>query len=127
MNHAEATFFVMQIIELIRLAQDSLIESIELKRMQLDAACACMGRLAECELTDMAVNVLFVMAQFHLFGAFSEASLKDIAGNLEVSTQTARRYLQELEGKGLIATVSRKPLKFVLSDKTVEALEMPAA
>ena len=128
MNHAEATFFVMQIIELIRLAQDSLIESIELKRMQLDAACACMGRLAsECELTDMAVNVLFVMAQLHLFGAFSEASLKDIAGNLEVSTQTARRYLQELEGKGLIATVSRKPLKFVLSGKTVEALEMPAA
>ena len=67
------------------------------------------------------------MAQLHLSGAFSEASLKDIAGNLEVSTQTARRYLQELEGKGLIATVSRKPLKFVLSGKTVEALEMPAA
>ena len=44
-----------------------------------------------------------------------------------MSTQPARRYLQELEGKGLIATVSRKPLKFVLSDKTVEALEMPAA
>ena len=35
MNHAEATFFVMQIIELIRLAQDSLIEE---HRTEADAA-----------------------------------------------------------------------------------------
>ena len=128
MNQAEATFFVVQMMELIRLAQDSLIESIELKRVQLDTALECMDWLkSSYQLTGMAVDALFIMAQYHLFGAFPEASLKDIARSLEVSTQTARRYLRELEEEGLVATVSKKPLKFVLSDKTVEALEIPVA
>lgn len=128
LNHAEATFFVMQIIELVRLAQDSLIESLELKKAQLERAGECVELLKESyKLADTAVEVLYVMAQSYLFGAFPEVSLAELAKSVEASGQTARKYLKGLESEGLVTVVSKRPIKFKLSDKTAELLGMPHA
>lgn len=125
-NRAEATFFVMQIMELIRVAQDSLIDDLELKKVQLDEAQAHIEVLASrCELVETAATTLFVMAQTYLFGAFPEVSLQDVAAHAEVSTQTVRKYLKDLEERGLVAVVSKRPLKFTLSDAAVKDLELP--
>lgn len=128
MNHAEVTFFVMQIVELIGLAQDSLIENLERKKAQLDRAWECMEALeAAYQLSNTAVTALFAMAQSYLFGAFPEVPLRDVSEIATVSTQTARRYMKDLEEKGLVSVVSKRPLKFMLSKTAVEFLEMPLA
>ena len=125
-NRAEATFFVMQIMELIRLAQDSLIDDLELKKVQLDKARARIKGLASQHgFAETAMTALFMMAQTYLFGAFPEVPLQDVAVHAEVSAQTARKYLKDLEERGLVAVVSKRPLKFTLSDAAVKDLELP--
>lgn len=61
---------------------------------------------------------------FVRFGGFP-LSYCDVAAHAEVSTQTVRKYLKDLEERGLVAVVSKRPLKFTLSDAAVKDLELP--
>lgn len=126
LNYGEATFFVIQMMEFIRLAQDSVMENLEHKKLLLKRAEESLNRF-EAEpysLTPKEVKIVFLAAQFFLFNAFPEISLKDIAEYSGVSVQTARKHTLKLEEKALLQTVSLKPMKFVLTQRTLEILDI---
>jgi len=124
LNQGEVTFFVIQMMEFIRIAQDSVIENLEDKKETLLTIENRMELFTHdpYTLSQKEVTALFQVAQYHLFGAFPEITLAEIAEYGQVSTQTARRYSRLLEEKGLIKTVHRRPLKFRLTRKALEAL-----
>jgi Fic family protein len=123
LNQAEITFFVIQMMEFVRLAQDSVMGNLENKKFLLNRAGASLAsfRQEPYLLSNKEEAVLYQAAQHYLFAAFSEVSLSDIAKNNDVGVQTARKYTIALEEKGLLKAVSLKPLKFEL---TAEALRV---
>lgn len=117
LNHGEITFFVLQMMEFIRLAQDSVMESLERKKALLLQAYESLSLFEKkpYSLSAKEVRVMYQVVQNDLFDIFSEISLEDISRYSSVSTQTARRYTLKLEEKGLLKAVSLKPLKFKLT------------
>jgi len=126
LNHAEATFFVIQMMEFIRLAQDSVIEELESKAILLERAQGLLEdfRKAPYALSSKELNVLFQAVQHFLFGAFEEISLCDVVRHLKVGAQTARKYTRVLEEKGLLEQVSVRPLRFKLTSEAVSAFDI---
>lgn len=125
-NHAELTFFVIQIIEFIRIAQEEVMESLTGKKRSFEKA---SDRLEDLEkspygLSKKELNVVLLAIQTHLFGAFPEISLEMIAEHAQVSAQTARKYCSAVEEAGLFKVISKKPLKFELTEKALEALSI---
>jgi Fic family protein len=119
LNYAEMTFFVMQIMEFIRSAQDYLMADLEFKEALLNRAHDSLDNFqAEpYSLSDKEAEVMLQALQYELFDIFSEISLADIARNSSVGMQTARKYTLKLTEKGLLETVSFKPLKFKLTNQ----------
>ena len=128
LNHAEGTFFVLQMMDLIRTAQDELVAELQARREALmEAEERLDGVRADVGLSERACNLLYQVVQVALFGANADVTLQDAAKHLEVTSQSARKYATELESAGLIETTSRRPLKFMLSGRGEEAFGMTNA
>lgn len=54
----------------------------------------------------------------------ADVTLHDMAGYLEVTPQSARKYAAELEKAGLVEAVGLRPLKFKLSESGKSAFGM---
>jgi Fic family protein len=126
LNHGEVTFFVIQIMEFIRLAQDSVMENLENKKTLLRRAEESLNNFQgePYRLSPKEKRIMFQAVQHSLFDTFSEISLKDIAQYSEFGLQTARKYTIRLEDKGLLRPVSLKPLKFVLTQDALEKFDI---
>lgn len=116
LNHGEATFFVLQMMDLIKIAQDELVAELGTRR---DALTEAESRLEsvrdEKHLSERACSMLYQVVQVSLFGTNADVTLSDVARHLEVTPQSARRYAAELERAGLVEAVGLRPLKFKLS------------
>ena len=122
LNHGEATFFVLQMMDLVRIAQEELVAELGTRRDALATAESYLDEIRLCgALSDRACGVLYQMVQVALFGSSPEVTLRDVAGYLEVTPQSARKYALELERANFVEAVSLRPLKFKLSDGGKEA------
>lgn len=118
LNHGEATFFVMQMMELIRIAQDDLVAELSARRDALTEAEGLLeGVRVEKNLSERACSMLYQVVQISLFGTSPSVTLRDVARHLEVTTQSARKYAAELEGAGLVQPVGLRPLRFKLTGR----------
>lgn len=118
MNHAEGTFFVIAMVDLIRHAQNEVIDDLELKISQISSVLDRAKETARRSgLSDKALDVLFALAQSCLFDELGEDTPAHIAEHLQASPQTARKYLQELDDAGLVAPLSRRPLRYTLTER----------
>jgi hypothetical protein len=90
-------------MEFVRLAQDSVIGSLENKKFLLNRAEMSLAsfRQEPYLLSSKEEAVLYQAAQHYLFAAFPEVSLSEIAKNSNVGVQTARKYTIALEEKSL--------------------------
>jgi Fic family protein len=128
LNKAEITHFVLQIIKLIRLTQDSLIQTIQDKTNMLDRALVFVNKLASAphSLSPKAMKIMEVLAQAQIFAAFPEVGIKEISAQTQLGVQTARKYTIALQHKGLISYSTKKPLKFTLSATAEKLLGLDA-
>lgn len=125
MNHGELTHFVMQMLEYVAASQERVLSDLERKQARLDLVRGSLQGLGpNGALGDGHCEVLYLLAQYDLFGAFPDVSLRDMARHCRRSEQTVRNRTRELEELGLIRPVSRRPLRFVLSDKGKELLRI---
>lgn len=116
LNHGEATFFVLQMMDLIKIAQDELVAELSARRDALTEAESRLESVRDEEnLSERACGMLYQVVQVSLFGTNADVTLSDVARHLEVTSQSARRYAAELESAGLVEAVGRRPLKFKLS------------
>ena len=120
MNKGELTFFVMEMMNLVRKAQLDVID-------RLDCARRRQGELRELmddviERTDLKKKqeqgIVFMLMQYETFGMFGDASVEEVANYLKVGTQAARKHLRALEDKGVAVKVNqRKPVTFGLTQQ----------
>ena len=123
MNRGELTFFVIDMLELVRRSQLRIISDIEESQRNLDAAADRMDDVSRAhDLSSKEATAVFALVQYELFGMYGFAYLDDLAQCMRLKNQMARKHLASLEGKGLVRTPSKRPLKFALSDKAKEEL-----
>lgn len=121
LNHAEGTFFVLQMMDLIRVAQDDLVSALRVRQAALaEAEERLEGVRIERGLSERACSLLYQVVQVAFFGMDAAVSLRDAARYLEVTSQSARKYAYELECAGLVEATGLRPLKFVLSEQGKE-------
>lgn len=117
MNRGELTFFVLDMLELVRKAQLRIIAVMEESGRNLDAAAEKMGTVvAAHSLSEQEATATFALAQYELFGMYGFAYLDDLAECMGLKNQMARKHVGSLEGKGLVVAKSKRPLKFSLTD-----------
>lgn len=113
LNSGELTFFVYTILGLIERAQESLIEELGVKIDQLDKATVLRDELRrEHALSTNATLLLYAVMQEELFDTTKSMTLEDAGGDLMLTKQTIRKYVDELAGASLIEFTRRRPLRF---------------
>lgn len=118
LNRGELTFFVTDMLELIRKAQLKIIADIEESERNLRAAADRMESMCNTyNLSDKEATAVFALVQYELFGIYGFAYLNDLAECMRLKNQMARKYLSSLEEKGLVKVPSKRPLKFSLSSE----------
>lgn len=123
LNCGELTGFVINLLETLRTAQVETDLDLTKKKYQLEDATDHIAALQ----TDKGyghheANILFLLAQIKLFGAFDDALQSEIADHLKLSINQTRKYVSKLEEDGLITRIVNKPLRFVLSEQAIELL-----
>ena len=117
LNSGELTFFVYTILGLIERAQESLIEELGIKIDQLDKATVLRDELRrEHALSTNATLLLYAVMQEELFDTTKSMTLEDAGGDLMLTKQTIRKYVDELAGASLIEFTGRRPLRFRASE-----------
>ena len=110
MNKGELTFFVMEMMSLVRKAQLDVID-------RLDCARRRQGELRELmddviERADLKKKqeqgIVFMLMQYETFGMFGDASVEEVADYLKVGTQAARKHLRVLEDKCVAVKVNQR-------------------
>lgn len=128
LNHGELTHFVYALLELVRIAQSSTLErlqsSIEAYDSMLAISDAYFGKNA---VTGKAAEIVLVLAQYDLFGMVDSVSLDELAEAVQLGKQMTRIHLDDLEGKGIVEKVSKRPLKFSLTEAAETALGVKVA
>lgn len=123
LNHGELTFFVLFMLELVGLAQGELDEEMTQKRKLLDTVEDNLGAFKSAHgLGDKEIEAVYMLAQLKLFATFPEAPQEEIAHYVKLSRQQTRVYTKRLEEKGMIEAVSKRPLRFELSDSAAHEL-----
>ena len=117
------THFVYAMLELIRTAQSSMIERLQNNIEHFEAVQQnCIEYFEQNGLSKKEREIVFVLAQYDLFGMVSSLTWNSIAEIIELGKQTTRNHLKRLEDKGIVQIISKKPLKFKLTQEAEEAL-----
>lgn len=125
LNHGEMTHFIYAMLELIRTAQSSMIERLQSNIEHFETVQKnCMEYFEQNSLSKKEREIVFVLAQYDLFGMVSSLTWNSIADIIELGKQTTRNHLKKLENKGIVQAVSKKPLRFRLTQEAEEALEI---
>lgn len=76
LNRGELTFFVYNLLKLVRLAQTGVIDSLECSKASFEAMSGKMKDLvARFKLSEKEACIVFALSQFEPFGMFGSASL----------------------------------------------------
>lgn len=123
LNHGELTFFVEMMLDYIAQAQQRLIDELEARDVQMERIEALCKQLAkENALSQRATNLLYVLLQVESFDTVKSMSLQNVAGQIQLSKQSVRRYIHELEKHDLVEITSQKPLKVRVSERVRQQL-----
>lgn len=125
LNHGELTHFVLTILDYVHAAQERTLGDLEERKGQFEVMRRNILELnTEYKLSERESDAVFMLAQYALFGAFPDVLLSTIADYLDLGSGMTRKHVGRLEDKGLVVAVSRRPLRFVLSDRTKTILEI---
>lgn len=123
LNRGDGTPFVISMLELLIAAQEGLIENIK-QRIDLLASLedAIKTLRGTNSFKNHQINLLYILGQIQLFGKDETLSLESAAKFLKVSKATATRYFRTLREMELVHEVSKRPLRFALTDKGRETV-----
>ncbi|MCL2403242.1 MAG: Fic family protein [Coriobacteriia bacterium] len=120
LNHADATFFLLEMMRLLRSAQENLLDDLVLRAKILNDGHA---RITSIDLqNDIERFIVYALLQNQLFSITPATQLPEIADYIDRSKTSARRYMLRLEQAEYVEVVSKRPLSFVLSERALEML-----
>ena len=121
-NYGEITFFVENILKIIKNGQEMIIELLNDSVMRFKHSMEILDELTK-ELSEKENIILQIYLQNYLFNDFEELTnveLTSIIGDL--TQQTINKYTQELEKKGYLVKIKQRPLTYALSEKITEKI-----
>lgn len=140
LNRGDLTPYLVDMLEIIAEAQHRLLLDLADRRRKIDALGARIGEVLECARGPLSVGldrgpapsvdrhdlgaILFVLGQARCFSVTGTAKLKTLADAVGRSSQFVRPRLQRLDDAGIIETVTRKPLRFRLTERVASLLEL---
>lgn len=121
-NHAELTFFILTMLDLITSAQDELIERLEHGNERYTQIVQSCNRIEkEQDFTAKELTLIFGLAQQAEFGMFKDSPLESLSMLLNLKDQQTRKHVSKLEEKGVVEKVrGRDPITFALTDDFFE-------
>lgn len=123
LNMADATSFVQTMLGFIRDAQQRLIDDFVDKKYLMEGLKFHVHHLSQsAELPQDTVSTLFILGQVHLFGGERGLDWDTLSEVIGKSRSTTRKYITELEERGLAQRVSSRPLRIRLSEKGLALL-----
>lgn len=126
LNHGELTNFVLTMLGYVSSAQERTLGGLEVRKGQLEVMREAIAGLKDTyALGDKERDVVYMLAQYALFGAFPDVPLSAIAEFLGIKNGMTRKHVRRLEEMGLVVAVSRRPLRFALADRARQLLETP--
>lgn len=119
LNRGELTHFVLAMMNLIRLAQNDMLERLEKANERFKKLQSEINEIeSQNGLKKHEADILFMLMQYETFDYYGDASLPEIARYLQIGEQMARRYLKTLEERGAIERVrERNPITFALTEE----------
>lgn len=128
-NYADATPFLIALLELIAAAQEDLMNDFENKNRSMQSLQSRIAELKEEKYWDdrNVFMALFIFGQVGLFGNEAGISWEELSIAVDKSRNTTRRYIDALEQENLLTRISARPLKHKLSDKGLDFLGLPRA
>lgn len=88
-------------LELIRAAQSSMTERLQSNTEDFETVQQnCIEYFEQNSLSKIEREIVFVLAQYDLFGIVSSLTWKSIAEIIELDKQTTRNHLKKLESSG---------------------------
>lgn len=118
LNHGELTPFVIMLLQYVDVAQQRILSDLEVRGGQFQIVKSRLERLSKRESTpDKQRDLLFMLAQFDLFGAFPDVPIEAMEEYLGLRREMTRKHVKALEGRGLAKKVNARPLRFALTEK----------
>ena len=118
LNHGELTPFVIMLLQYVDVAQQRILSDLEVRGSQFQIVKSRLERLSKREsVPDKQRDLLFMLAQFDLFGAFPDVPIEAMEEYLGLRREMTRKHVKALEGRGLAKKVSARPLRFALTEK----------
>ena len=119
----ELTFFVENILENIIKGQESIVELLKETTEKKEKKKKVMNEIKNSKknLTEKEIEILFIFIQDYLFNGFENITNSELKEILGIKSRiTINNYTKEMEKKGFIKEVSKKPLKYVINDWLAE-------
>lgn len=124
LNHGELTFFVIDMLQSIQEAQIEIVDRLGMSAQRLKRSSELLEGLAsDLGLGERERELLSMLLQVALYGAFSTATIEECSNFLRLGRQQTRKYLLKLEERGLVTAERHRPLLFRLSDDAASKLE----
>lgn len=122
LNHAEITFFVITMHELILKAQDELIDRLEKNIETLGMINELLGDLGDSgKYKTKELDILYALLQQYAFGVTPSMKASMLSEYIGLGTQQARKYLSKLEEGGIVEkTRGKNPMMFALTERALE-------
>ena len=113
-NKGEITFFVNDLLEIIKVGQETVIEELTQMIVKLNSVLDQIDRLAK--LSDKEKELLFILAQNDLFSHRKMKAYVDLPTIVGESRYTVKKCLESLERKGYIEKIDKNPVVYNLSN-----------
>lgn len=140
LNRGDLTPFLIEMLELIGEAQHRLLLDLSERRQKIETLAVRVSVLVEDEQFPLSVgldrespppvesgdiaSILFTLGQAHHIDPNRAVKMSTLADAMGRSNQFARPRLQRLDDAGIIETVTRKPLRFRLTQQGMSLLEL---
>lgn len=122
LNHAEITFFVVTMHELILKAQDELIDRLEKNIKTLGMINELLGDLGGSgKYKTKELDILYALLQQYAFGVTPSMKASILSEHIGLGTQQARKYLSKFKEGGIVEkTRGKNPMMFALTERALE-------
>ena len=121
LNCSEGTHFVLMLLELVSVAQEDLIADLSEKHLAVELLEQRLANL-EAASEERGRRLLGFAAERELFSLPDGFTQREACEHLGVSTPTARKELERLEAKEMLARTTRRPSRYVLTSQAKELL-----
>lgn len=120
MNHGEMNYFIQTILDIMLATLESMLHDLKEKYEILMLVHKKIDHQLKQNYTKRQLNIIFILAQYDLFGPSDGMTIVELSEVMDVSAPTIRRAIKPLIDESLINTKGQRPIHYFLADEFYE-------